>query len=243
MTVVLQRREQKHPGGGQSCENRGRDYSAIAGKPRMPRKACKHLQTLPRGRKHSPYRLSLGSMAPLSTWFQTSGLQNSERTNFCCFWLIRYGTSGFFGSLRKWIQCSFWLSLPWKADTQRKTLYVGTLYSIFETQVFSSRDSRSAHRNEVQAGPPSPQWNRSAESTFITIGSGTGRHTPLLQPVGPIAVYFPPGIFLPSPLLLLRALQILEAQFKLIFLQETCLDWTRHSSSAFLFYHNLYLCA
>ena len=64
MTVVLQRREQKHPGGGQSCENRGRDYSAVAGN---PRNAKEGLQTSPdtwkREEAFSPTGF-LGSMAP-----------------------------------------------------------------------------------------------------------------------------------------------------------------------------------
>lgn len=58
MTVVLKRREQKHPGERQSRDNRGRDYSAVAEK---PRNAYKHLQTLGRGRKDSPLQVSSGT--------------------------------------------------------------------------------------------------------------------------------------------------------------------------------------
>ena len=77
---------------------------------------------------------------------------------------------------------------------------------------------------------------RSAESTFPLADRRWywQTHTLFSSRLGVLVVCFPPGIILPSPLLLLKAPQILEAQFKLIFLQETCLDWTRHSSSAFL---------
>lgn len=122
-------------------------------------------------------------------------------------------------------------------QTQRKTLYVQVPFTLFlwNTSFYFSRDSRSAHRNEVLF-LGSRSEIRSAESTFPLADRRWywQTHTLFSSRLGVLVVCFPPGIILPSPLLLLKAPQILEAQFKLIFLQETCLDWTRHSSSAFL---------
>lgn len=88
MTVVLQRREQKHPGGGQSRDKRSRNYSAVAEK---PRNAKEGLQTPPdtwkKEEAFSPTGF-LGSMALPILRFQTSGLQNSERSNFSCIKLL-----------------------------------------------------------------------------------------------------------------------------------------------------------
>lgn len=132
----------------------------------------------------------------------------------------------------------FCLACP-ERQTQRKTLYVQVPFTLFlwNTSVYFSRDSRSAHRNEVLFLGLHPHSEiGSAESTFTLANRQWYWQTRILfsSRLGLLVVYFPPGIFLPSPLLLLKAPQILEAQFKLIFLQETCLDWTRHSSSAFL---------
>ena len=66
---------------------------------------------------------------------------------------------------------------------------------------------------------------KSAESTFTLADRQWywQTHTLFSSRLGLLVVCFPPGIILPSPLLLLKAPQILEAQFKLIFLQKPVL--------------------
>lgn len=56
---------------------------------------------------------------------------------------------GFFGSLRKWNTMSNFVE-PALKGRQRKTLYASAPFTLFLwVQVYFSRDSRSAHRNEV----------------------------------------------------------------------------------------------
>lgn len=143
MTVVLQRREQKHPGGGQSRDKRSRNYSAVAEK---PRNAKEGLQTPPdtwkKEEAFSPTGF-LGSMALPILRFQTSGLQNSERANCCCFKPSCYGTLGFFGSLRKWIQCPNFVEPALKGRRKEKhCMCKYPLLCFCETQVFISPETQ-----------------------------------------------------------------------------------------------------
>ena len=155
MTVVLQRREQKHPGGGQSRDKRGRDYSAVAEK---PRKACKHLQTLGRGRKHSPLQVSSGAWPCQYSNFRLLASRTVRGPiavvlshPVMVLWV-------FWAALGNEYNAQILLSLPWKADAKKNIVCASTLYSVFVKHkfLFLQRLKISSQEWGAVSGPPSP---------------------------------------------------------------------------------------
>ena len=67
----------------------------------MPRKACKHLQTLGRGRKHSPLQVSLGAWPRQYSDFRLLASRTVRGQISVVLSHPVMVLQGFFGSLRK----------------------------------------------------------------------------------------------------------------------------------------------